>query len=96
MKDMISGPASFSSLLTCTKGEQLYLRIVRPLSINLRPRAQTGSTETFPAARDSHNFHEHGNSQEDHDDGDNQDDDDDGGDDDDDDDVSSDFFAVHS
>ena len=92
MKDTISGPAYFSSLLTCTKGEQLYLRIVRPLSTNLRPRARTGSTEPFPTARDSHNFHEPGNSQEDHNDGDNQDDDDD----DDDDDVSSDFFAVQS
>ena len=89
---MMATPASFSPMLTCTQGEQLYLRIVRPLSTNLHSRAQTGSTEPFSTARDSHNFHEPSNTQEDHNRGDNEDDDDD--DDDDDGDVSSEIFAV--
>ena len=93
---MISRPAKISPLLTRTKGEQLYLRIIRPLSTDLRPRAQTDSTEPFSTARNSHNFHEPSDSQEDHNDGDNDDDDDAGDDYDDDDDVSSEFFAVHA
>ena len=69
------------------------------MSANLRPRAQIGSTEPFSTSRDSHDFHELSNTQEDHNGGDNQDDDDDEDDDEDDDDVdgdddvSSDFFA---
>ena len=96
MNRMISRLVTFSPLLTRTKGEQLYLRIVRPLSTDLRPRAQTGSTEPFSTARDSHNFHEPSDSQEDHNDGDNDDDDDDDGDDCVDDDVSLESFAIHA
>ena len=86
MNRMISRPVNFSPLLTRTKGEQLYLHIVRPLSTDLRARAQTGSTEPFSTASSS---------PEDHNDGYN-DDDDDGDDYDDDDDVSLESFAVHA
>ena len=94
---MMARPAYLSVRLTCVKGEQLYLRIVRPLGKSLRPRAQTASTENFSTARNSrnsHDFHKPGNTREDHNGGNSEDDDDDN-DVDDDDDVSSDFFAVH-
>ena len=88
---MISRAVICSPLLTRAKGEQLYLRVLRPLSTDLRPRAQSDSTEPFSTAGDSHNFHKPSNSQEDHNDADDGDDYDD-----DDDDVSLEFFAVHA